>query len=61
MDFFSDDVVPLYEVAPETEIGDVPAADAAAIRQQLGQYLTDDEVRDRYLEALLGRQSGGMR
>ena len=40
---------------------DVPPAVAAAIRQQLGQDLTDEEVRERYLEALLGRQSGGMR
>ena len=60
VDFFSDDVVRLYELSPETEIGDVPAADAAAIRQQLGQDLTDDEVSERYLEALLGRQAGGM-
>jgi hypothetical protein len=57
---FPDTTVPLWQVAPETEIGDVPAADAAAIRQQLGQDLTDDEVSERYLEALLGRQAGGM-
>jgi hypothetical protein len=58
VDFFSDDVVRLYEVAPETEIGDVPTAFAAKTREFEGE-MTDDEVRERYLEALLRRQAGG--
>ena len=58
VDFWSDDVVRLYEVAPETEIGDVPTAFAAKTREFEGE-MTDDEVRERYLEALLRRQAGG--
>ena len=60
VDFWSDDVVRLYEVAPETEIGDVPTAFAAKARERAApRVLTDEEVQEDYLDMLLTRQAGG--
>lgn len=60
VDLWSDDVVRLYEVAPETEIGDVPAAFAAKARERAApRVLTDEEVQEDYLDMLLTRQAGG--
>jgi hypothetical protein len=70
VDFIWDDVVRLYEVTQETEIGlHVPAKEAAEIRQELGldapwyqplEAAADRErVREAYREILIGRQSSG--
>jgi hypothetical protein len=53
------EVVPLWQVTPETEV-DPPTSFFTAIREQLApRVLTDEDVREIYLDLLLQRQAGG--
>jgi hypothetical protein len=60
VDMAWDDTVPIYQITPETEIGDVPHSFAAKARERaIPKVLTDEDVRKKYLDMLLIRQAGG--
>jgi len=54
-----DEVVPLYQVSPETEVDPPEEFSAKARARAAPRVLTDEDVSKQYLDMLLARQSGG--